>query len=219
MPPSTKPLKVLIVDDHPTIREGLRQYVSSAPDMAVAGSAGTGAEMLEALKRELPDLVLLDWLLPDARGHELIPRIKAGRSAIKVLVFSAHQREEIIQGALDAGADGFLYKGEDMDMVIRAIRAVAAGQIWAGRDQTGRLVREARGLLVEGPRDGKPLLTTREREVARLVAEGHDNRAIAEKLCISEGTVRVHVSSILGKVSRKSRLQLALWFQENNRRL
>jgi two-component system nitrate/nitrite response regulator NarL len=216
---STQPLKILIVDDHPIIREGLRQYVSSAPDMAVVGSAGTGAETLDALKRETPDLVLLDWLLPDARGHDLIPRIKARRNGIKVLVFSAHGKEEIVQDALDAGADGFLSKGEDVDEILRAIRSVAAGQIWAGREQVSRCLREVRERFAEDTRDGRPVLTPREWEVARLVAEGCDNKAVAGKLHISEGTVRIHVSSILGKVSRKSRLQLALWVQENNRGL
>ncbi len=213
---SAKPLKILIVDDHAFLLAGVRHFLSQFPDTEVVGEAGTGGEAVERIATAAPDLVLLDWRLPDTSGRTLIQRIKAGRNGIKVLVFSAHEREEIVQGALDAGADGFLSKGEDADTLLRAIRSVAAGQIWAGREQIGRFVRDARERLVDGTRDGKPLLTTREWEVARLVAEGGDNKAIAEKMFISEGTVRVHMSRILGKVGRKSRLQLALWVQEDS---
>lgn len=219
MLPSTQPLKILIVDDHAFLRAGVRQFLSQFPDMEVVGEAATGEQAEERIARDVPDLVLLDWRLPDACGRTLIPRIKRRCPAVKVLVFTGHDEEEIAFSALEAGADGCLCKETGCETLLQAIRRVARGETWATRTVLDRFLREAGPggrIGRQAGASGRSPLTTREWEVARLVAEGRSNKEIAGRLGISEGTVRLHVSNILGKVSKKNRLQLAIWVHENN---
>lgn len=208
-----QPLTIRIVDDHPPIQEGLRELLARAPGFAVVGVAGSGAEALERLKGSPPNVVLLDWFLPDTTCPQLIPQILARTPKTKILVYTGQPDEAVTLAALHAGAQGCFSKAEPLEKLLRAIRAVAEGEIWADRHAVGRFFREVRARLPESS-DHSPevlaLLTQREREVAWLVAEGNSNKEIAEQLGVSVLTVKTHLRHLLRKLHVANRTQLAL---------
>ena len=190
-------IRVVIVDDHPLMREGLRALVSSLADMEVVGEAGDG----EAARREAqltrPDVVIMDLHLPGVNGVEATRAVLRAVPTTRVLVLTMFEDDESVFAAMRAGASGYLLKGAEQDEIVRALRSVAAGQAIFGPTVARRIV----DFFASGSRDVPapqpfPELTPREREVLDLIAAGRSNGAIARQLVISPKTVSNHISAI-----------------------
>jgi len=193
--PDPQSVSVVIVDDHPVVRDGLYAMISADPDIRVVGEAGTGAEALAVIQQMRPMVVLMDLLLPDIEGSEVIKQVCAGSSDTAFLVLTTLVGDEEIYQALEAGARGYLFKDMARKELVRAIRAVANGKRYIPADVGSRL---AEGL----PRTG---LTTREIEVLQAVAAGLRNKEIAHHLGIAEATINAHVKHILEKLHASDR--------------
>ena len=191
----TKPITVLVVDDHPVVRDGLRAIVSSEPDMEIVGDVGTGGEGVEAFFALKPDVVLMDLLLPDIVGSEAIRRICQRAPAAQIIVLTTVVGDAEIYRALEAGARGYLLKDMVRKELILAIRAVATGRRYIPA-QVGTCIAE------NLPR---PDITAREIEVLQLVASGFKNKEVAHRLEVSEATVNAHIKHILEKLNANDR--------------
>src|SRR5438874_10711713 len=196
-------IRVLVVDDHPIVREGLVSVLEDEDDFAVVGTAGTAEDALALARRERPDVVLLDLELPGMDGVQAIPRLLAVEPPPRVLVFTAYDLEERVLGALRAGAAGYLLKGAPADEIARGVRAVHEGGSYLAPRVAARLVSQ-----VGAPHGGRALLSAREREVLRLVAEGQSNKQIARTLGIAERTAKFHVTSLFQKLGADNRAQV-----------
>ncbi len=199
-----RPIRVLVVDDHPIVREGLVSVLEDEPDLAVVGAAGSAEEALMVARREQPDVVVLDLELPGMDGEEAIPRLVAVSADTKVVVLTAYDTDERVFGALRAGAKGYLLKGAAADEIARAVRAVYAGGSALEPRVAARVVAEVRS-----PRRGAGVLSERERQVLRLVADGRPTKQIARALSITERTVKFHVASASRKLGADTRAQAA----------
>jgi DNA-binding NarL/FixJ family response regulator len=205
--PKTGPISVLIVDDHPVVRRGLRVLLEVQDGIEVAGEAGDGATAL-ALAAELsPDVVLLDLKLPGMDGVAVLTELKARTSRARVLVLTSATEPASASLALRSGAAGVVYKDVDPDALVRAIRSVHDGHLLLAPEAAGSLVRPGGGW---SPAAGLDTLTSREREVLAEIAKGRSNREIARALAVSEKTVKAHVSSVLAKLGVQDRTQAAL---------
>lgn len=190
-------IRVLIVDDHPVVRDGLQAILSTEPDLHVAGEAGSGAEALERIAALRPHIVLMDLVLPDITGTEVIRQVCARKSDIDFIVLTSVAGDEEIYRALDAGARGYLFKDMARKELLRAIRVVKGGDRYIPAQVGARLAECF-------PRHA---LTEREIEVLRHVAAGLRNKEIAYKLELSEATVNAHVKRILEKLDVSDRTQ------------
>ena len=203
----TPPVAVLLADDHPVVRQGLRTFLELQPDLRVAGEACDGAEAVDLAAELLPDVVLLDLVMPEPAGAEVIRRIRAASPATKVIVLTTFAGDAEIFPALKAGAAGYLLKDVGPAELAEAIRRVHAGEALLSPKVAARVLRELAG----DPEPGAGPLTPRELDVLRLLARGLSNKAIALELVVSEKTVKTHVSSILGKLGLGDRTQAALY--------
>ena len=195
-------IRVLVVDDHPIVREGLVSVLEDQPDFQVIGSAGSAEEALGLVERLQPDVVLLDLELPGLDGVAAIPQLVTASPDTRVLVFTAYDTDERVFGALQAGARGYLLKGAMTAEIARAIRVVHDGGSHLEPRIAARLVAE-----VKAPRHSTGLLSQRERAVLPLVAAGLSNKQIAQTLSISERTVKFHITSIFHKLGAENRAQ------------
>jgi len=202
-------IRVLIADDHAIVRKGIRALLATELDIEVVGEARDGREAVAEVQRLRPDVILMDLVMPVADGLEATRHITACRPEVRILVLTSFCSDDKVFSAIQAGALGYLLKDSEPEELVRAIR-----QVYRGKSSLHPIV--ARRLLHElaAPTEPPPsenLLTGREVEVLRLVAQGRSNRDISEDLGISEGTVRTHVSSILAKLKLSSRTQAALY--------
>lgn len=198
------PIRVLIVDDHAIVREGLRAFLQLQPDIEVVGEADGGdAAVLEASRVE-PDVVLMDLLMPDGSGIEAIRRLREAQPGSRVLVLTSYIDDAQVFSAIQAGAAGYQLKDIQPDDLAQAIRDVHSGRPALHSEAQARLMHRA----VEPP--AGTTLTPRERDVLKLLAEGFANKEIARRLFVSEKTVKTHVSSILQKLGVQDRTQAAL---------
>jgi DNA-binding NarL/FixJ family response regulator len=186
--------RVVIVDDHPVVREGLVAALNGKNGIEVAGAFGTAEEAIAALTRLKPDVVILDIELPHMSGLDAIAKM---RDAAKIVILTAYESEEDIDRALGAGAKGYLLKGAPLADIERAIDAASRGESYVDPRLAGKLM----------SRSGAPRLTPREREVLQLIAEGRSNKEIGSHLRISERTAKFHVTAILTKLGADNRAQ------------
>ena len=206
--------RVLIVDDQPLMRAGFKSVLEASGQVDVVGEAATGAEAIEQARRLGPDVVLMDVRMPDMDGIEATRRMPQQ----KVLILTTFGLDEYIIEALRAGASGFLLKDAPVDDLLGAVRAVAAGDAQLSPAVTKRLLDQvARRLPAAVDRDDALLeeLTARELEVLRLLAVGMSNAEIGGALVVSEATVKTHVSSVLGKLGLRDRVQAVIYAYEN----
>lgn len=199
-------IRLIIVDDHTIVRQGLRAIMRVTPDLELIGEAGSGREAIEMALRLRPDVMLMDLIMPEVDGVSAIAEIKRLAPAVRVIALTTFTESELVLGAVQAGAEGYLLKDVDVQELTTAIRVVHSGQAYLHPQAT-------RHLLQATARPDQPVekLTGREQEVLRLVANGLTNRQIADALSISEKTVSVHVSNVLGKLGLASRTQAALY--------
>jgi DNA-binding NarL/FixJ family response regulator len=205
-------ISVAVVDDQPLARGGLRTIIDSEPDLVVVGEAADGQQALRLVAATAPDVVVMDLRMPVMDGIEATRRVLAGHPGIRVLVLTTFDDDELVQDALRAGAAGFLLKDASPEQLVHAIRMVHGGHTVLAPEITRAVV--ARSVTAGGPapRAGSAALlarlTEREREIMTLLAGGLSNRQIASRLVVTEGTVKTHVSNILGKTERTSRVHL-----------
>lgn len=189
--------RVVIADDHPVVREGMAAMINRRSDLQVVGEAANGLEAIDLYRREQPDILLIDLRMPEMGGVDAIRIIRGEFPQARIIVLTTYDGDEDIYRALQAGAMAYLLKDTPREAVLEAIRAVAGGQ--------KRIPSEIASRLVE--RLNNPALSERELDVLRLIAAGRSNREIGTALYISEGTVKVHVNSILSKLGVSDRTQ------------
>jgi len=227
--PDPKKIRVLIVDDHAVVRQGLRTFLElhgdlspadassddvSALPIEVVGEAANGAQAVDLAGRFQPDVVLLDLVMPGMDGIQATPRIVECSPCSRVIILTSFGEEDKVIPAVRAGAQGYLLKDIPPDELARAVRAAYLGQVQLHPDVARKLMS---AVAAQDPPTGKPgeaavdELTGRELEVLGLIARGFNNREIAEKMVISEKTVKTHVSSILGKLHLEDRTQAAIY--------
>jgi DNA-binding NarL/FixJ family response regulator len=202
-------IRIMIVDEHPIVREALRVLIQAEPGMEVVGEVSSGAEALEQVRQLGPDVVLLNQVTPHQYGLPVIHRIRAESPRTQLIVLTSSLDDTEVIESLRAGVLGYLLKDSSPRDLLTAIKSVAGGQLWLGSAVFSKVLQDIRP--TEQAQRPKTVLTEREREVASLVAEGLSNQGIAERLFISERTARSHVSNILGKLRLTSRTQLALY--------
>jgi DNA-binding NarL/FixJ family response regulator len=207
-------LRVLIADDHPLFRKGMRTLLSSMPGIIIAGEATTGAEAVEQSLALKPDLVLMDLQMPEGGGLEATRRITTADPQIHVLVVTLFEDDDSVFAALQAGARGYILKDADEEEMMRAIHAIGKGEAIFSPAIAVRLMDYFAGARPPAGADVFPELTEREREILQHIARGESNAAIAEELTISLKTVRNHVSNIYNKLQVADRAQAAIRARE-----
>jgi two-component system, NarL family, response regulator DegU len=203
--------KVVIIDDHPVVRAGMRTVLDAAEDIAVVAGGATGADALRLVSQHHPDVLLLDVNLPDLDGLEVTLRLCAQDFDTAILVLTVHDDRQTVFGLLENGAAGYVLKDEALETLVGAVRAAARGETWLSPSVADQVVRRA---LDKSPplKEPQPFpLTPRETEVLCLLAIGLDNASIAQRLVVTKRTVQNHVSSIYSKLGVDSRTQAALY--------
>lgn len=209
-----EPIRVLIADDHTLFRDGLRSLLVSIPDIKVVGEASNGKEVLKLAVEYQPDVILMDIQMPDINGIEATRQILRASPHIGIVVLTMFQDDDSVFAVMRAGARGYVLKGADQGVLLRAVRAVANGESLFSPEIAARLMQFFASLEPASRPELFPELTEREREILSFVADGQTNAEIAERLVISMKTVRNHVSNIFSKLQVADRAQAAIRARE-----
>lgn len=203
-----EPLRLILVDDHELVRVGLRILLEGVPEVAIVGEASTGAEAVEVARQTRPDVVVLDMRLPDETGADACRAIRAAVPETRVLVLSAF--DDDVVPAFQAGASGYVLKNVRLPELLEAIQRVGSGGEYLGAAVTGKVLERLRqGGGESGTEERLAQLSEQERKILPLIAEGKTNKEIADVLSLSEHTVKIYVSDLLGKLGCKRRSQAA----------
>ncbi|MDF7680773.1 two-component system response regulator NarL [Enterobacteriaceae bacterium ESL0689] len=204
---------ILLIDDHPMLRTGVRQLISMASDIRVIAEAGTGEQGIRLAETWDPDLILLDLNMPGINGLETLDKLREKALSGRIVVFSVSNHEEDVVSALKRGADGYLLKDMEPEELLKALQQAAAGEMVLSEALTPVLAASLRANRGTAERDINQL-TPRERDILRLIAQGLPNKMIARRLDITESTVKVHVKHMLKKMKLKSRVEAAVWVHQ-----
>ncbi len=203
-------IRVLVADDQSMVRAGFRMLLGGQPDIEVVAEASTGTEAIAKVARFNPTLVLMDIRMPELDGLEATRRILATENPPRILILTTFALDEYIYEALNAGASGFVLKDDPPEQLLAAVRTVAAGEALLSPEVTKRVIQQFTRLPRPSTPAGFDELTTREEEIFRLLAEGLSNAEVAERLVITDSTVKSHVTHILQKLGLRDRVQLIL---------
>jgi len=204
----SEPIRVLLADDHPALRVGLRVLLDRAPDIEVVGETGDGPETLAQIEAQRPDVVVLDCELPGMPGAEVARQVRQRGLPTRVLALSAHSDDRYVQAMLEAGAVGYVLKEEAPETIAEAVRAARRGEATFSPPVAARAAAWGRGELPGG-------LTERELEVLHLLAEGLSNKEIAQALSVTVRTANFHVGNILQKLGAISRVEAVVWAKDH----
>jgi DNA-binding NarL/FixJ family response regulator len=211
-----QPVRIVIADDHPIFRDGLRRLLEADSDFKVIGEASDGAEAVKLARQLKPDILLLDLAMPRHPGLEALRELSAnsGPSPVRVILLTAAAEKNQIVEALQLGARGVVLKDSATQLLLKAIQTVMAGEYWVGRESVSNLVQYLRTLVQSSGEEAKQKkfgLTPRELEIVSAVVAGYSNKEIAEYFKISEDTVKHHLSNVFDKLGVSTRLELALF--------
>jgi two-component system, NarL family, nitrate/nitrite response regulator NarL len=209
-----QPVRILIADDHPIFRDGLKRLLESEGEFKVIGEACDGLEAVELARQLMPEVVLLDLAMPRRQGLEALRELVSSTKSVRVILLTAAAEKEQIIQALQFGARGVVLKDSATQILLKSIRAVMHGEYWVGRESVSNLVQYLRTLVSPSgvyPHRNRYRLTPRELEIVSTVVAGYANKEIAQHFKISEDTVKHHLSNIFDKVGVSSRLELALF--------
>ena len=209
-----KNIRILIADDHSMVREGLKQLIELEDDIEVIAQTGDGRETIDKIKETMPDVVLLDINMPGMNGLEVLEVIKQENLNVKVLILTIHNEIEYLYKAVEIGVNGYVLKDSESDVLIKAIRSIYGGESYIQPNMASLLFKKINGELDNQVKHNK--LTKREIEVLKLITQGLLNKEIADQLCISEKTVKNHVSNIFKKIEVSDRTQAAVYAIKNN---
>jgi two-component system, NarL family, nitrate/nitrite response regulator NarL len=210
------PVRILLVDDHPMMRRGLRDLLAMEDDMDPVGEAGNGLDAIQLALELEPDLILLDLNMPGMDGLETLRGMRDREVDARIIMFTVSDDQTDVLQALRQGADGYLLKDMDADDLVEHVRLAARGKLALSPELTMVLAEAIR----ERPKTPSQVqaanLTKREKDVLKLISKGLSNKMIARRLDIAEGTVKVHVKRLLNKLGMRSRTEAAVWVVENN---
>ncbi|EPK0420404.1 two-component system response regulator NarL [Proteus mirabilis] len=204
---------ILLIDDHPMLRNGVKQLLSLDTTLTVVGEAGDGIQGVKLAEELDPDLILLDLNMPGMNGFETLDQLRLRSLSGRIVVFSVSNYSDDLITALKRGADGYLLKDMEPEELLAALQQAAAGKMVVSPTLTPILAQSLREDRSEGERDIDQL-TPRERDILKLIAQGLSNKMIARKLDITESTVKVHVKHLLKKMKLKSRVEVAVWVHQ-----
>jgi two-component system NarL family response regulator len=204
-------MRVMVVDDHTLVRQGIERILAAHADIEVAGWASNGAQAVARARQLVPDVILMDVRMPGSSGIEATRAIKRELPGVQVVLLTVSTDDADLVGGIRAGADGYLLKDITSERLLEALRALAQGEVPLSPTAARRIVAELRSATPPRPAAaaGGPRLSERERQVLHLVACGLDNREIADRLVVSEKTVKSHVRHVLGKLHVRNRVQAA----------
>ena len=211
-----QPIRIVIADDHPIFRDGLRRLLESESDLKVIGEASDGLEAVKLARQLKPDILLLDLAMPRQPGLEALRELSSGpvSNPVRVILLTAAAEKKQIVEALQLGARGVVLKDSATQLLLKSIHTVMAGEYWVGRESVSNLVQYLRNLVQSSEGDARQKkfgLTPRELEIVSAVVAGYSNKEIAEYFKISEDTVKHHLSNIFDKLGVSTRLELALF--------
>jgi len=201
---------VVIIDDHPIVRAGMRAILDSAGDIDILGEGVNGADALRLVNEHDPDVLALDVSLPDMNGVAVTRTLRQQGARTAILILTVHDDPQTIFGLLESGAVGYVLKDEALETLVSAVRSAARGETWLSPAVAGQVVRRAVAGSASDATEALSALTPREVEVLRLIARGLDNTAIAQELCLTKRTVQNHISNIYGKLGVASRAEAVL---------
>ncbi|MCX6588164.1 MAG: response regulator transcription factor [Acidobacteria bacterium] len=218
--PKVKMIRVAIADDHPIVRDGLKKLLALESDVEVTGEAGDGRAVIELVQQTDPDVLLLDLRMPNLDGLQALQTIQQTNRRTRVIVLTASEDKNEFVQAMKLGCSGIVLKQTAPDLIVKSIRKVYSGEIWLDSHTTAAVMRQfaspgselaAQGGGGGGKQRERSPLSTREREIVALVAQGYKNKEMAEKMFISEQTVKNHLHNIFDKLGVSDRLELALY--------
>ncbi|MEY8709380.1 two-component system response regulator NarL [Mangrovibacter phragmitis] len=209
-----EPATILLIDDHPMLRRGVKQLIGLAPDIQVIGEASSGEQGIAMAESLDPDLILLDLNMPGMNGLETLDHLRQKSLSGRIVVFTVSNLEEDVVQALKRGADGYLLKDMEPEELLVALQQAAAGEMVLSETLTPILAASLRNNRNGAERDVNQL-TPREQDILRLIAQGLPNKLIARQLDITESTVKVHVKHLLKKMKLKSRVEAAVWVHQD----